>query len=396
MSKRTFVFGAPVARRISDPVFYKSHRMERHVFMVPVRSVPAGLPLDPDARLPNIRKRVYREVEESLLDIGCEEGTFHLKHKGITLIAQSVDQKGQDQYVVILEGGHGILDGGHTYELIEKHLDENDLPEKQFVKFEILTNVPPDWIPDIARGLNTSVQVQDMSLDHLAGKFDWIKKELKGQPYFTKIAWREGEDGVIDARDIISLMTCFNIELYPNDKDEQPVMAYEKKSSALKKFEEESKKPSDSYKRLRTILKDILVLHDTIRRDFREKWNIGGGKAGHFKFVESRKRGVFEFPFTGKRGGYRLTNGALYPMLAAFRWMVEENPDTGHFRWKDGFGEVLIRWDVMAEELMRMTAQVNDELGRNPNAIGKSRSHWANLHTRLAMRELMQQAKAAS
>lgn len=43
---------------------------------------------------------------------------------------------------------------------------------------------------------------------------------------------------------------------------------------------------------------------------------------------------------------------------------------------------------------MRATLQTSNELGRNPLSIGKSRNHWANLHTRVAKFDLLnQQAK---
>ena len=66
-------------------------------------------------------------------------------------------------------------------------------------------------MPEIAGGLNTSVQVQDMSLDNLEGLFEWIKDELKSEPYFERIAWKENQPGEFDARDIVSLLTKLNI-----------------------------------------------------------------------------------------------------------------------------------------------------------------------------------------
>jgi len=48
-------------------------------------------------------------------------------------------------------------------------------------------------VPGWAGGLNTSVQVQDMSLDNLSGDFDWLKKIIAEEPYAKHIAWRENE-----------------------------------------------------------------------------------------------------------------------------------------------------------------------------------------------------------
>jgi hypothetical protein len=356
--------------------------------------MPKGLPLDPNPRVPKVDRRVYREIEKSLLDQEVEPGTFHLKHKGITLIAESVQRATGDSedYLVTIHEGQGILDGGHTYALIENHLGGDDLPVHQHVKVEILTNVPPNWVSEIAGGLNTSVQVQPMSLDNLEGKFDWIKETIDDEPYSTKIAWRENEPGELDARDIVAMLTVFNIEEFPNESDDQPIEAYEKKSNALKRFEENP----ESYEKLRPILKDILLLHDTIRRDSRDHWNLDTkGRFGGLAFVEAKKRGDFEFPFSGKKSQFRLTNGALYPILGAFRWMVVEDKATNDYRWKGGFGNVLELWRVSATELLRTTHQASDELGRNPNAIGKSRNHWANLHSRVAKRALMAESGAS-
>jgi hypothetical protein len=115
------------------------------------------------------------------------------------------------------------------------------------------------------------------------------------------------------------------------------------------------------------------------------------GKYGNLSFVESKARGEFTFPFTSETNKYRLMNGALYPMLGAFRWMVDKDPKTGKSRWRGGFRNVLRLWESAAAELLRATVQTSVELGRNPNAIGKSRNHWSNLYTRVALRDLQTQ-----
>jgi hypothetical protein len=109
-------------------------------------------------------------------------------------------------------------------------------------------------------------------------------------------------------------------------------------------------------------------------------------------FVETRKKG-FALPFLGQTTEQRLMSGALYPILAAFRWMVEEDPKTGLYRWRGGFSMVEKLWKASAAELLKMTKQASDELGRNPNAVGKSRNHWANLFARVAMRDLSARMK---
>lgn len=385
---------APIARRIPDPNFKDAHGLERHIFVVPVHNMPKGIPLDPNARRPKTSKRVYQKVEASLFDRDCEPGTFHLKNKGITIVAQAVNATSKDTYeIVMVNGLHGIVDGGHTYTLITEAQASADLPTAQYVAVEVRVGVPELWIPDIAGGLNTSVQVQDMSLDNLAGAFQWIKDDLKGAPYFAKIAWSENDPGEYDARDIVSLLSMFNIELHPNEGDEHPVYGYEKKSVALKSFEDKTA----SYKRMRPILKDILRMHDIIRRDYYFIWNgqVEGGKAGHLAFSEKKSKGVWEFPFTGQKAEYRMVNGALYPILAAFRWFVTQDPLSGEIRWRDGFDAVLKAWEDDAVTLLKSTHEMSNQLGRNPQSVGKSRPHWANLHNIVAKRDLQRMAAVA-
>jgi hypothetical protein len=355
------------------------------------KDLPEGLPLDPNARQPNTNKRVYQDVEQSLLGKEGEPGTFHLKNKGITIVAQSVRAIGEDLEVKMKKGRHGIVDGGHTYTIIRAQHDA--VPDDQYVLLDIRTGIPEEWIVEIAGGLNTSVQVQDMSLDNLMQRFDWIKKELTGTSYYDTIAWSENDKGDYDARDIVSLLMMFNTEQFPNDGNEHPVAAYEKKSTALKLFEEAEGK-SGSFEKLRPILKDILVLHDTVAHEARTLWNqnVPGGKGGSLSFIDSRDRG-FRFHFINKVGSNRLVNGALYPILGAFRWYVELPSGGKKAKWRGGFNRVLEAWRSDGAELLKATKQMSDELSRNPNAIGKSRPHWGNLHTIVAKRDLMRRAK---
>jgi hypothetical protein len=387
MAEQQFVVVAPIARRAPDPVFSESHGIMRHILFVPVRSIPKGMPLDPNARQPNINRRIYRDIDKSLLNGGeSQQNAFHLRHKGVTIVATKVEEvrEPKNGYRITFADGEGILDGGHTYDLIVSH-EPRDLPERQFVKLEILTRIPPEWIVELAGGLNTTVQVQAMSLDDLGRKFDWIKDELKDEPYAGKIAWRENQAGEFDARDLVAFLTCFNILSYPNGGDQHPVAAFSSKAKCLEAFEKEPEK----YKRLRPILKDILTLHDIICYDTRAAWNKAGGKFGKLSFVEEPKRGKFQRFFADGEADYRLLDGALYPMLAAFRWMVEEDPQTNEIQWKGGFNKVRERWEASVEELMRLVYATSLDVRGNPNALGKSASLWANLHGRVAMRDLM-------
>jgi len=396
----TVTLVAKFARRIPDPTLPNA---ERHVLFVRALDVPDGLPKEPNPRAQNIDRLIYKEVGKHLLNEEGTANTFHLKNKGITLIAEDVkrDRGDEDVYEVTFGPKHGIVDGGHTYEILRRNReameeidgngDDEDDGIDQFVKFEIVTGLPQELVPEIADGLNTAVQVQEMSLADLRDEFDWIKETIADEPYADKIAFRENEKRLrmYDARDLVMLLDLFNITDFPNSGASYPVRAFGQKAVVLKAYLEDRRKHGGkTYRKLQPILKDILVLRDTVSFTARDLHNKAGGKGGKLAFMESRARGKFPFPFIGKEGEYRLRNGALFPMLGAFRWMVEENDD-GTVGWIGGFDEVLDLWNELGGELMRATQNTSEELGRNPNAIGKSRNHWATLHSTIAKYQLI-------
>jgi hypothetical protein len=51
-----------LARRFPDPFSNSAHATERHIFFVPVKSLPAAIALDPAPRAPKTRWDVYKEV----------------------------------------------------------------------------------------------------------------------------------------------------------------------------------------------------------------------------------------------------------------------------------------------------------------------------------------------
>ena len=255
------------------------------------------------------------------MNIDCTENTFHLKNIGIQINANAVRKIAEDKFEIELPDTehHGVLNGGHTFELITKRIKDGSIPPNQFIKIEVRTGIPNEWLAEIAGGLNTALQVEDMSLDDLKGAFQWIKEALATEPYIGAIAWSENDKGEYDARDLVSLLTCFHIGYYPNDKSVHPVEAYEKKSKALDQFREDFELyDGDEFKRLRPILKDILTLHDVIQFEFAPVHVKNGGKARSLKIMDKKPedgKQVFHFTFTGQQSKERLQTGALYPML---------------------------------------------------------------------------------
>jgi hypothetical protein len=399
MTATKIVLRPAFARRIPDPVFQADPTIVHHIFWVPAHTLVDDLSYGPNARRPNIRKHVYRKVDESLMNESCLPDTFHLKNLGISINAHAVTKLSDNEFEVDLPDPeqHGVLNGGHTLELITRRIKDGSIPRNQFLKVEVRTGVPATWLAEVAGGLNTALQVEDMSLDDLKGAFEWIKGDLRTEPYFGTIAWSENDKGEYDARDLVSLLTCFHIGRYPNDQGVHPIEAYEKKSKALDAFRDDFENTNGTeFLRLRGIMKDIFRLHDIIQIEFAPTHMKNGGKPRALGIMDKKPEdgpATFPFIFTGKTAKLRLQTGALYPILAAFRWMVDED-EKGLYRWRGGFDNVLARWKDTTPELIRKTLERSRELGANSNAIGKSRTHWDTLHQTVAFRDLMSTKKA--
>jgi hypothetical protein len=388
-------------RRISHPVFPSVHK---YWLTVAAKDFPSGISAGANAREPvGLNRRVYKDVRSSLDGETATPGSFDLMNKGITILAQAVRVVDKDagllDLVIDNEQG-GIVDGAHTARIIEEANSDATTPTEQYVEVYVRTGIEADLVSDIARGLNTGIQVAPQSIYNIAGVFDWLKDEIRNQSYSDRISWNESDDEDYDVRDLIAVLEVFNIFDFPNDTNvtKHPIAAYEKWSIPLKKFAEDFQEHKDSidhskYYRLRQLLRDGLTLYDRIRHDFREMRNEAGGSAGKMNIIEeaSERRGEFDFPFAQLPGSkYRLTKGATFPILGAFRAYVRANPRTGQAEWRNGFDRVLDIWRETGPSLVEETFQLTKEGTRNPDAIGKNRKHWANLYMRLQVRLLQE------
>lgn len=375
-------------RRSIDPFNNSTPAIDRHVLYVPVTDVPAGIVMAAGMKPPKTRWDIYRDVQASLLDKNCTPGLFHMKNRGITIVARDLRKIEEDEYDLDLSPGQGIVDGSHTYRLILEMQQNSDvtLPKKQFVKIEVLTRVPEEWVAEMAGALNTSMLSYTDTLLVLQDALAWIRNELKSETYYRTIAWTESERGTYDARDILAFMTCFNIFLYANTGTLHPVVAYENRAVVLTSFEQDSKQ-GHTYAKLRPILKDILTLHDTIQLEF-PKLLERSGKTFN-EVVERASKKPHEFPFLSTRSTERLAKGALLPVLAAFRWLVEADPATREVKWRIGFDKVLERWRMASDRLVALTVEKCREVGDNPDALGRSAPHWGALHKEVAFLDLL-------
>ena len=300
---------------------------------------------------------------------------FVFMNRGLVIAVDSVEFNNKtSQLTITLKNPqlHGLLDGGHTYNIL---IEEKDaLPHSQYVRVEFLEGFNAEEIPNVVDARNTSNAVRDQSLMNLQGKFDGLKKALEPETYSGDIAYKEyevdenNEPKPIDIRDIIALLTVFDRDHFT--AREHPINAYRSKAACLQYFSDRTA----SYEKLYPLACDILKLYDEIQACLPQLYNENGGKFGKLTgvttYTSKRKPRLL---FTGKEMLYGVPEGFVYPILGAFRALVEEKG--GKFIW----GKKLDPIKLLQGDLGK---QLSDTIGnfalehRNPSKTGKFPSVW--------------------
>jgi hypothetical protein len=366
----------------------------KYVAYVPTKQMPSDLPFF-NVRTPDLRAKLYQTV---ISDLKIKDKPFHLNNRGIIAIA--------DKAKIIKEGNNtsleidfsqgdgvlpsdeaGVLDGGRTYKIIQTFAQE--APE-QFISLTVQTGIPSGYKTGMATTLNTSAQVKSMSVVNFCGHFDFIKDELKDQPYFDKIYWEEGLKGSnrVSASKIITALSVMNTELYPNRADAAPPsQGYGHESKALKTFKDNIQ----SFKRMRGIMHDVLLLRDYIEITGPKLYVINGHKkAGHLSFVSKKKTPL---TFSGSDASYSVPDGAVFMQLAALRVTIRQWDN--QLRWIDGsrktaqdlYDRLAIRFMTTIDNLIR------ESHGKETlHSLAKRPSSWVILHN-MAQQEYKEMRK---
>ena len=270
---------------------------------------------------------------------------------------------------------HGNIDGGHTYRIICEYQGKK---LNQYVQFEVMTGVE-GIIENLAEARNTSVQVDEKSMAELARKFDPIKEGLEGMPFFDRIAFKQNQVSVdetgknlkmIDAREVVAIINMFNIEKY--DAQTHPMQAYSSKAKMLELYLQDP----EFYRKFVNVMPDIFDLYDQIEMEFADAYNSAGGRYGRKKYsghkddstVGKSKFGMHDLK-------YKIPDGFMYPVVAAFRSYLQYNEETDKYEWRNGIRPE-DTWNDCKKELTSSIMNFASSIGDNPNAVGKDTNIW--------------------
>lgn len=368
-------------RRLETP-FDKESGYRNSIAVVEVSALPdLANWREINVRDPKLSGQLPREIRESFL--GNLE-TFLFLSRGLVLAVKAVEFDNKEGMLTLVLDNpklHGLLDGGHNYEIIRRNRGAiSEKGQKQYVKIEFIEGFDAESLVDLVDARNSSKQVRDESLMNLADEFGPIREVLKDQPYFDKIAFSEfelGSDGdpkPISIREIVSLLMTMDRDNF--DASIHPINAYRSKSACLKHFEVNKA----AFKKLYPLTPEILRLWDSIHlclpdlyNNARKQSGVTGGRFGSLTGVTSLKNEGIELEFTGKNSMYLIPTGLKYPVLGAFRALLEVKRD--RYVW----GKRINPIDLLEGDLGTVLARTIGEFAleaKNPSKTGKSQLVW--------------------
>ena len=368
-----FTLSAHSFRTLPTPL-ETSHGIRTYQCIVPVDSIPDQFSewLAVNAREASLAGKVPKAIRSTLDE---EPENFVAFNRGLTVLAKSVNYDNQSHRISLAlddKVNHGILDGGHTLAVILDRRDNQaeepgEEDDTAYCRLEVMTGVPADMIRDLVEARNTSRQVATKSLMNLAGRFQELQKAI-GPSITDVVSWRENQDGEVDVREVVALLTAFDGTHY--DDTHHPIVAYTGKEACLTHFETNPV----CYEKLYPVAKDILRLWDEIQAVVPDQYNKEeGGRFGGLKACDPLKK-ARRLPIIGGQSVYPFPSGYLYPIVAAFRSMLVES--NGVYGWGKSIDPCRVVRDGLANRIFSGPVVNSIKSYRNPNRTGKDANVW--------------------
>lgn len=349
------------------------------------RDLPPSLPLDANARIPNVLKNKHcKEMRRTLVEA---PELWPVLNSGMICTAEQVKmhQEGDSQFVEVVfeDGTQGVVNGGHTYaqlihfvhgdtrysggmalrdvllkdarELEKGDKDDHGLADlatnddalqsvvssardKAMVQIEFVAPVADSGLlTRIARARNLSQTVEDTAFQNLAGRFEVMKDVLANAPspfgpdFANRVIWKTNEEApegstAIAVKNLVQILALSNKMLYPPDT-KPAAEVYMRSGIVVREFGETEGPQRDYFEKLMRILPRLLVLHDHIYAGLQEvdplfPWD---GKVATPEKPKKKTVGVLT-PFVQKTVGQKVASAFLWPVFAAFRGIITEKP----------------------------------------------------------------------
>lgn len=198
----------------------------------------------------------------------------------------------------------------------------------------------------------------------------------------------------------------FSPELYGKVAG-HPIQSYIGKETSLKKFlnmglpksENESlrkEKREAEIQKMSNLIPQIIELWDKFECDLpnvTKQMNKRYGRKPYSGYHEDDKHNPVSVGislFSNKPLYYLVPKGLMYPLVGAFRALVQVNKKTEKYEWIEN---PFVVWDELKEKLIESILNSSNEQNDNTNAVGKSISAWDGVYTKVYIYSLEKQVE---
>lgn len=133
-------------------------------------------------------------------------------------------------------------------------------------------------------------------------------------------------------------------------------------------------------------LPEILALGDILRKETPPAAKRVGFEFGRLKTGKDRAGGAKHkntpLPFIGDKMDYRVPNGWLFPMLAAFRANAKWDPIAGRMDWRVPLEQLL---PTVIEDLVRVCVTEHRDNNMRPEMVGKRESAYRQCYDKVLL-----------
>lgn len=407
------------------------------VIVAHARDLPLNLPLDANARVPNVLKnQTCAEQRETLL---TRPEDFQIFNGGIVCTATEIESKqdGNQHYVEVVfdqDAGQGLVNGGHTYAQLLHALHDNTsysdgknlkavllqdarrgsaeigtialddemladrvarAREKAQVQIEFVAPVvDSEMLAQIARARNLSQSVDATALQNLAGKFDLMKSVLGGAPapfgpsFVERVVWKTNQEipedaagGAISVKLLIQVLALMNARLYPpatrvaND-------VYSRAGVVVREFGDSSDEDEKYYNALTKLLPEIIKLYDHIYVALPEVDSTYPWADGKFDSEKKKKTGPASTPFTSRPCASRIASAFVWPIFSAFRTLLVQD-DEANLKFR--VDPVSLFNDMKNEMITTVQTAHRHQAHGVVHQVGKDKEVWLRLQGQIEM-----------
>lgn len=408
---------------------------KKWVVVAAARDLPSNLPLDANARVPNVLKNpTCAEMRSTLL---TKPEYFQVFNGGIVCTATTVESKqdGNDHYVEVVfdsESEQGIVNGGHTYatllnflhgvttysdgldlksvltrdarsggpELTDVVLNDEKLLERVSRAREVaqvqLEFVAPvgdsELLAAIARARNLSQSVEATALANLAGRFDLMKEVLAqapaplGDDLVNRIVWKTNQEVPEESRAVpvkllIQLLALMNTRIYrPGMRVANEV--YSRSGMVVREFSEAEGDDKKHYDALTRILPQLIRLYDHIYAALPEIDPMFPWSDGKFDKERKRQPRAAVTPIVATPCASKVVNAFVWPIFAAFRLLLAEGED-GALSFKTDPVELFETMKVALAESVKNFHR--HQAHGVVHQVGKDKEIWVRLEGQIEM-----------